>query len=60
MSSTKHVVVKQEILFERDLPPLTASVQQTWSGEVLLAMLGVAAILSAIALYIARKAEIMI
>lgn len=59
-TAKKSVAVKQEVLFEQDLPPLTASVRQTFSGDVFLSMMGVALILAATALYIIRKANVQI
>lgn len=50
--------VAQGELFEKNLPPLQASVAQTFSGDFFLTMLGVAAILAAVALYVVRKAGI--
>gem|GEM_PF-4438717 len=44
--------------FEKDLPPLQASVAQTFSGDFFLTMIGVAAILSASAVYVVRKSGI--
>lgn len=59
-TAKKSVAVKQEVLFEKDLPPLTATVAQTFSGDVFLSMLGIAAVLTVAATYIVRKAEIKI
>lgn len=57
---TTTATVAQRDLFEKDLPPLTASVAQTFSGDVIFSMIGVAAILAAAALYIVRRSGIKV
>lgn len=52
--------VAQTELFEKDLPPLQASVAQTFSGDFFLTMIGVATTLAVAARYVIRKANIQV
>lgn len=60
VKKTATATVAQNDLFEKDLPPLTATVAQTFSSDIILSMISVAAILAGAALYIVRKANIEI
>lgn len=60
VKKTTTATVAQTELFEHDLPPLQASVAQTFSGDFFLTMIGVAVTLALAARYIVKKAGIEI